>query len=200
MTFIFSSHQILSRNNNLGTSARRCGPAHTSTNITHVAKKLRQLTHFNARFPAIFYACLVVSSFTARSWANPHIVRVAVSDTSQVAVNINSVSARTVPRPRCREYCGTSRIDVAAALDPVVRVDGRMLILGEIITHVQGRRLMDNARHQELRDIRLRCFPATCPVAVIMPVLKAGFLLARHRVNGFQSNHARIVIILPVEW
>ena len=102
------------------------------------------------------------------------------------------MSARTVPRPRRGEYRGSSGIDVAATLDPVVGVDGRVLIIG-IITHVQGRRLVDDSSHQELRDIRLRCFPATCPVAVIMPVLETGFLLARHRVNGFQSNHVYVL-------
>ena len=112
------------------------------------------------------------------------------------------MSARTVPRPRRGEYGATSRIDVAATLDQVVGVDRRALnsIGIVIITHVQGRRLVANSSHQELRDMRFRCIPVTFPVAVIMPVLELVFLLARHRVDGLQSNHVRIVTILPVQW
>ena len=122
-------------------------------NTQMAAKKLQQLTHANERFSAIFHTSLNgKANLCARSCANPHIVRVAISH-SQVVVSINSMSARTVPRPRCGEYRGSSRIDVAATLDSVVGVDRRVLIIG-IITHVQGRRLMDNSSHQELRDIR----------------------------------------------
>ena len=32
-----------------------------------------------------------------------------------------------------------------------------------------------------------------------MPVLETGFLLPRHYIDGLQSDHARIVTILPVQ-